>query len=86
MIKNVISRISRYDSIEKILKNFWFWNWNKSFEEATRFFFKKKKKGLLLIIVDCYKYCCNIEIEIENFNQIFVILFQTFILHTIKNI
>lgn len=52
------------------------------------FSLKKKKKGLLLIIVDCYivKYCCNIEIEIENFNQIFVILFQTFILHTIKNI
>lgn len=36
-----------------------------------RFFFKRER--LLLIIVDCYKYYCNIEIEIEieNFNQIF---------------
>lgn len=47
MIKNVISRISRYN--RKNIKK----DWNKSFEEATRFFFKRKE--LLLIIVDCYK-------------------------------
>lgn len=40
-----------------------------------RFFFKKER----LIIVDCYKYCCNVEIENENFNQIFDTYFCTII-------
>lgn len=49
--------------------------WNKSFVEAMRFFFKRER----LIIVDCCKYCCNVEIENENFNQIFDTYFCTII-------